>query len=176
MSELARRYARALFESSDPPVEETLLAQQSRALIDCEPLWAALCNPVVHPIEKQAVLQSLPLFQEPLLLRRFFFLLAEKRRLNLLPDILDAYHELVLDARNIAHCVLRSAHPMDAAQLERIRAALCKQYHKRDILFTTSVDPALLGGFILQMGGVTYDQSVRGQLERLERRLNEVNR
>ena len=35
------------------------------------------------------------------------------------------------------------------------------------------LDPQLLGGFVLQLKGVTYDKSVRGMLRDLRRSLKE---
>jgi len=35
----------------------------------------------------------------------------------------------------------------------------------------TVVDPALIGGLRIQVGGTVYDGSVRNQLDRLKRRL-----
>ena len=57
--------------------------------------------------------------------------------------------------------------------LEKLKKALCKLHKKRDIVFDIQIDPSLLGGFTLELEGVTYDKSVRGALFGLKRQLEE---
>ena len=62
---------------------------------------------------------------------------------------------------------------LEAGELDKLRRALCRLHRKKDIQFDLRVDPALLGGFTLDIEGVTYDKSVRGALRRLEQQLKE---
>lgn len=41
------------------------------------------------------------------------------------------------------------------------------------MVFEIRIDPSLLGGFTLELEGVTYDKSVRGALAGLSRQLEE---
>ena len=170
MSELARRYAQALFELS--PDEEALRAAAG-ALTGDAALWECLRSPAIQPREKEKVLDRLDLWEGRRALRGFFGLLAQKGRMNLLPDILNAFHDLALAGRGAARCRLCCARPLDPAQLEKLRLALCRLHHKRDVEFEVRVDPALLGGFTLEIEGVRYDKSVRGALAGLTRQLEE---
>ena len=45
--------------------------------------------------------------------------------------------------------------------------------YKKEIVFDVRTDPALLGGFTLDIEGVRYDKSVRGALGRMGRQLEE---
>lgn len=172
MSELARRYALAYFHP-DQPEEEAF--DPLRQVMDCAPLWQLLCSPAEHPGEKAAVLKALPLWTPDARPCRFLCLLAEKGRCALLPDILTACHELYLQAENTAACTLSYARKPSQEQLEKLRAALCRKHNKTDIEFTLHEDTTLLGGFILELEGITYDQSVRGHLQALGRQLKEVH-
>ena len=49
MSELARRYAKALYEVSP---DEAALHDTAHTLMDCPPLWEALCAPTIRWEEK----------------------------------------------------------------------------------------------------------------------------
>ena len=60
-----------------------------------------------------------------------------------------------------------------AEELEKLRAALCRLHHKKEVVFDVRTDPALLGGFTLDIEGVRYDKSVRGALGRMGRQLEE---
>ena len=63
----------------------------------------------------------------------------------------------------------------DAGRREQIKAALCRLHHKSEVRLIIKTDPGLLGGFILNIEGVTYDRSIRGGLLALARHLEEVN-
>ena len=67
--------------------------------------------------------------------------------------------------------MLTCVHLPDAREIEQLRRAMCKLHHKKDVIFDIRRDPALLGGFVLEMEGVTYDKSVRGALQDLTRQL-----
>ena len=80
---------------------------------------------------------------------------------------------LELARRGGARCVLTCVRPLEAEELEKLRAALCRLHHKKEVVFDVRTDPALLGGFTLDIEGVRYDKSVRGALGRMGRQLEE---
>ena len=170
MSELAARYAKALY-SVGP--DEGTLQETARAMMEDAELWEALCSPAVQPGEKKRVLLRLPLLDGHIILQRFYGLLAEKGRMELLPEIITAFEDQDLAAHGKARCVMTCAHEPEQAELDKLREALCKLHQKSDILFEIRVDPALVGGFTLEIGGMTYDKSVRGALAGLSRQLEE---
>lgn len=86
---------------------------------------------------------------------------------------IDRLAGLELARRGGARCVLTCVHPLEAEELEKLRAALCRLHHKKEIVFDVRTDPALLGGFTLDIEGVRYDKSVRGALGRMGRQLEE---
>ena len=67
----------------------------------------------------------------------------------------------------------RCARQPDPADLARLGDALKKRHGLSRIEFQVMLDPQLLGGFVLQLKGVTYDKSVRGMLRDLRRSLKE---
>lgn len=129
--------------------------------------------PAVRAEEKERILARLPDLEGCETLLHFYQLLAVKGRMDLLPEILDAFRDLALAQRDCARCVLTCVRPLEAAELAKLRLALCRLHHKRDILFDVRIDPSLLGGFTLELEGVTYDKSVRGALAGLTRQLEE---
>ena len=170
MSELTRRYAQALYEVCP---DEDGLRETAGALMGDAALWEALTSPAVEPEEKGRVLARLPALDGRDTLLRFYRLLAVKNRMALLPVILEDFHGAALADRGCARCVLTCARVPGAEELGKLRAALCRLHHKKDIQFDIRVEPALLGGFTLDIEGVTYDKSVRGALRRLGRQLEE---
>ena len=170
MSELARRYAQALWQVSP---DGEALERTARALMEEPALWEALCSPAVQAGEKGRVLARLPGLEEGGPLPHFYRLLAEKGRMALLPAILEDVHGAALADRGCARCVITCARAPGEEELNKLRTALCRLHHKKDIQFDVRVEPALLGGFTLDIEGVTYDKSVRGALRRLGRQLEE---
>ena len=75
MSELARRYAEALYDLS--PDEESLRATAQAMMADAA-LWESLRSPAVQAWEKEHILARLPVLEGHGLLLRFYCLLAEK--------------------------------------------------------------------------------------------------
>lgn len=170
MSQLARRYAAACF---DLGVDRARFARSVRLIEDTPPLRRVLEDPTVDRTEKERVLGRLDVLKEEPQLLNFYRLLARKNRMALLPEIAEAFHTLELEARNTAMCRMRCVHIPDEAQLDGLRKRLCVLHHRDAVELEIETDPGLLGGFVLEIDGFTYDYSVRGQLRDMERQLQE---
>lgn len=170
MSELSRRYAEALYSLAP---DEASLRSTAGAMMSDAPLWESLRSPAVQAWEKERILSRLPELEGKEQLLHFYQLLAEKGRMALLPDILEAFHDLALKSAGAARCRLTCVRVPGDAELQKLRKALCRLHNKRDIEFDVRTDPSLLGGFTLEIEGVTYDKSVRGALAGLARQLEE---
>lgn len=170
MNVVSQRYAAALCNLT---TDEATLQKTAALLMKTPPLWEALTSPAIRASEKKAVLKRLPALQENEIFLHFYELLCDKGRIHLLPEMLDCYHTLALKAQGVAICVMTCVHPPEEAQRHQIEAMLCQRHHKREVRLEIRIDPALLGGFVLEIEGVTYDKSVLGQLATLAKRLQE---
>ena len=168
MSTVAARYAAALRESGCA-LEE--LRRTADYLTGCAPLWEALCSPAVEAREKHAVLDRLPDFTELDKLLHFYKLLAEKGRMELLPEIVDAYRRLELRENKEGLCIVRCARELDDAQLGELARLLCRRHGYQAMTMEIVIDPSVLGGFVAELDGVTYDKSVGGHLHALTQSL-----
>lgn len=166
MDEPARRYAVALYGLTH---DEAALREAAQVLTEDKSLWDALRNPGIRQREKERVLARV-LTGEPLW-SRFFALLCEKGRLDLLPDILEEFHALGLKERNAADGVLRCVIPPDEARLHALEERLKVLHHRAEVHLEVRAEPELLGGFVVELEGVSYDRSVRGRLDALGRKL-----
>ncbi len=101
---------------------------------------------------------------------RFISLLADNGRLQVVPEIGALFEQLKLESERTLKVRLRTAIRVDAAELEKISAAL-KHRFNRDIELTQSIDPKMLGGAVIDAGEIVIDGSVRGRLARLEQAL-----
>ena len=169
MTELIQRYAAALYDLAQ--TDNMGLTGAAQELLEQEQLWKVLTSSAVRVEEKKELIRSAaPLAGlEPL--QAFLCLLAEGGHLDLFPDILEEVHQLELAADGGAVCVMTCAHKPDQAALDDVRRAVCRLRNLDRVVLQVKIDPELLGGFVLEVQGVTYDRSVKGRLERLAKGL-----
>jgi F-type H+-transporting ATPase subunit delta len=98
--------------------------------------------------------------------RNFIRLLAENRRLTLLPEIAALYESSRREAEGKIDAEVISAQAIDEAQLKAIAQALKKRLG-REVHMTARTDQDLLGGAIIRAGDLVIDGSIRGRLEQL---------
>lgn len=172
---VARRYAKALQvlaaeESRLEPVAQELVRFE-RAMAEEAMLRDILLPPWVQAATKRAVVAAVAerLGLSPLC-RNFLGLVAQRRRLSLLSDLITAYRALVDEAAGRARARVRSAAPLSDAERAAIRERLGRRLGKT-VLLETEVDPALLGGFVAEVGTRRLDASLIGRLRALREEL-----
>jgi F-type H+-transporting ATPase subunit delta len=99
-------------------------------------------------------------------MQNFIRVLAENHRLLLLPEISVHYETLRSEVENTLDVDVISAVALNAAQTEKLAAALSTRF-KRKVRMQNSVDATLLGGAVVRAGDVVIDGSLKGRLERL---------
>lgn len=168
----ARRYAKALL----------LLAGSQgltdRVLDDVRGLRALLgasadfrrfvANAIGLAAERQAALRAL--FEGKLAaptLKTLLFMDA-RRRLPLLPALLEAFLRLIDEQQNIQHLEVASAAPLSESQKQALEARFGDRLGQK-VVATYRVDPALLGGFRVRAGDTIFDASADAQLKRVRR-------
>ncbi len=96
----------------------------------------------------------------------FIKVLAQYRRLEILPEILTLFEQQKADHENTVDVSMVSAVPVDETQKAQVVASLRKRLG-RDVRLTCEVDESLLGGAIIRARDLVIDGSVRGRLEKL---------
>jgi F-type H+-transporting ATPase subunit delta len=164
---LARPYARAAFaiarDERDFPAWSQALAFAARVAAD--PRVAALLGDPRLSHADAVVLLSPEAANESV--ARFLALLADNRRLALLPEIAGLYEELRAEAERVVKATVTSAAALPAGELDKIKAAL-RQRFGREVDVETAVDESLIGGAVIDAGDVVIDGSLKGKLERLQ--------
>jgi len=164
---LARPYARAAFslarDSGNLPAWSSAFAFAAQVAGDPR-VGSLLGNPLLTQAEAVELLSpeaSGDVFA------RFLAVLAENRRLALLPEIAGLYDELRNEAERVVKATVTSATALPASELDTIKAALRKRFG-RDVEIETAVDESLIGGAVIAAGDVVIDGSLKGQLGRLQ--------
>jgi len=168
-----RVYARALFDAALEgdrlePVREQL-AQVVAAEAEVPELRELLRNPQLDPRARAAALEDLLSGGEELL-RNFLLLLVDKGRTGQLEEISREFERLVAEHEGIVHAELTTAIDLSDDEARDLLGQIEKA-SGRKVEATRRVDPALIGGIVLQVGSLRLDASVRGRLERLRREL-----
>jgi F-type H+-transporting ATPase subunit delta len=166
---LARPYARAAFDTARGtnalPAWSAKLGFAAQAVADTR-VGALIGNPRLASDELVGLLLP-PDEAAGSAFASFLNLLATNRRLALLPDISALYEELKRESERVLKVTLRSAAEIPGEQANAIKLALAKRFG-RDIELEQRVDPAMIGGAVIDAGDVVIDGSVRGRLARLE--------
>ena len=174
---IASRYAQALFEAAKAEghvhAAQEQLAQLG-ALLSGEPgLGTLLRNPDVEPDDKVGVVDRALGGAWLALVRAFVRMVVSAGRAEYLPQIVEAFGEMVDAEEGRLRVVVRSAHPMPEAALKRLRAHLERQ-ECRTVVLTTELAPELLGGLQVRLDHRVIDGSIQGQLRALRQQLAQV--
>ena len=145
------------------------LSDFARAITDTPELRTVLRNPQLEPSAKGRILADLA-GDEDELFRNFLQLVAEKGRAGEIEEIAAEFERLIARAERRLTVELVTARELTDAEAGEIIGQI-EQAAGRKVEATRSVDPDLLGGFVLQAGAYRADASVRGRLERLRRDL-----
>jgi F-type H+-transporting ATPase subunit delta len=103
----------------------------------------------------------------------FIRLVASKRRLFALPDMIRSFRDLVSDAKGIVRAQVTLAEEPSDKVLNDIMAAL-RDVAKADVSLDVKIDPSLIGGLIVKMGSRMVDASVRTKLNSIRLAMKEV--
>jgi F-type H+-transporting ATPase subunit delta len=169
---LARPYARAAFgiARDEAAASSGSYAGWSQALgfaaqVAGDPRVAGLLGD--PRLTDAAAVELLAPPQSPASFARFLAMLADNRRLALLPEIAGLYEELRAEAERVVKATVTSAAALPPAELDAIKAAL-RQRFGREVEVDTAIDAALIGGAVIDAGDVVIDGSLKGKLERLQ--------
>lgn len=175
---VANSYAKALFEaaieSKFSPEQLDQMGSQLGSFVQAtqtsSEAKAGLMSPMTTSREKvllvEEITKKLPLIP---LLGKFILVLAKNGRLPLIGEIREAFRSVRLEHEGGMAGDLVSAEALDQANLDILAEAFGKKLGKK-VVFRTSMDPSLLAGIKVTVNGVTYDGTLRSQLQKLRDR------
>jgi len=137
--------------------EELLLIRA--ALISSDKLANVFKNPTYFEQQKLEIL--LTIFPGlTVTTKSFLKVLTERSHLSLIPVISDEYNKILLKFKNTTKVTVITASPLEDRVGSLLLTALKKITNSGDILLSTSYNPKLLGGLILQYNSVAIDASI----------------
>jgi F-type H+-transporting ATPase subunit delta len=170
-SGLAGRYANALFElAQDQKAVDAVsgdLASLRRAMETSPDLARLVRSPAFSAADHAKALKAiLEKMGANSLTTKFVLLLAEKRRLFVLTQIMAAYEHLVAKSRGEMEAEVTAARALSDAETAELKAALKSSLGKEPRLHS-KIDPTLLGGLVVKVGSRMIDSSLRTKLDGL---------
>jgi F-type H+-transporting ATPase subunit delta len=190
----ATRYARALLdvivkehaaqdkvrlaEYMDKPARLRQIESQLAEFVDLFKQYPALekvmLNPAVPVPRKRAAMDEL-IKRAALtpVLANLIALLTDRDRLVLLPDLLAAYRERMLDHLQVVRAEVTTAVALTRDRASAVEESLAR-VTGRAVTLVTRVDPSIIGGVVARIGSTVYDGSVTRQLQRMKEKLDAV--
>jgi F-type H+-transporting ATPase subunit delta len=177
-SKIASPYARALFDFS---VEKNIMHQITadfqnlEIFLDKTPeLTEYLNNPIVSQEAKREVLTKTLKSQVNTETFKFLMVLVNRDRINLLRVIIASYLELVYETASIKTIEVSTAFAFTYLQKNTLVQKLKELINAREIRLVITVDPSLIGGFLIKTNSKVIDFTVKNQLQKLAKHLDSV--
>lgn len=174
LSTLARPYAKAAFEHA---VAENELATWSTQLVvlanvsQADKVKQVLSSPSITSASQAQQIIALCGEELSAKVANFVTVLAENKRLALLPFISTLFEEFKANRERTVEVTLTSAFDVDAALEQKLAKALGAKL-ERDVVVVTQIDKSLIGGAIIRAADVVIDGSVRGRVAKLAEAMN----
>jgi F-type H+-transporting ATPase subunit delta len=179
VSGMAGRYAQALFdlaqEQGATEQVATDLALFSALIAESADLQRFIKSPAFSAEEQgkalAAVLERAGISG---IAGNFLKLVAAKRRLFAIGDMIRDYNKLNDSAKGLKRAEVTVAEPLKDAHIAALKAALAEVTGGQSVEMTIWIDPSIIGGLIVKLGSRMVDGSLRTKLNSLRTRMKEV--
>ncbi|MBL3702566.1 F0F1 ATP synthase subunit delta [Sulfitobacter sp. BDSS02] len=175
---IAERYATAIFEIAQENGNldglETSVGDLSAALNDSADLSAMIKSPLISRGEQRNAISALAKKMDLApVLQNALALMADKRRLFVVPQLLSVLREQLADQRGEVVAEVTSAKALTKEQTEKLSKSLSANVGKT-VTINATVDESLIGGLIVKVGSKMIDTSIRSKLNSLQNSMKEV--
>ena len=175
---IAAPYAQALFDFS---VEKNIMHQITADfqnldifLEKSDELLEYLNNPIVSQEAKCEILTKTLESQLNTETFKFLIILVNRNRINLLKSIITNYLELVYETASIKMIEVSTALAFTNLQKDTLIKKLKDLTNAREIRLVITVDPSLIGSFLIKTESKVIDFTIKNQLQKLAKHLDTV--
>ena len=167
---IAERYARALShvvhkDEWDAAVDQLITIDT--LFTDHEKTMYYFVSPVI-PYDSKVILLDKILACGQFLhaVESFFYIILQKGRVLLLPLMTEALKTIIQEERNMARARIRSSSVIDHDEQQEIIDKL-SSWSGKNLEYHFEYDSSLIAGFIVEVGHVIYDCSLKNKLDTL---------
>ena len=178
VSSAAGRYAKALFElaSEGDALSQTEQDMEAlgQALEASDDLRTLLGSPIYTREEQARAMASVAeAMGLSTLVRNVIGLMASKRRLFVLGDVIGIFAKLMAEHRGEVTAEVTAARALTKAQQTALAKSL-KAAIGREVKLNLAVDEGIIGGLVVKVGSRMIDTSIRSKLASLQNAMREV--
>jgi len=169
LTTLARPYAKAAFVTAQQAgaLTEWSEALAYAAVVSQDPdMSRILGHPALSDERKAAVFIDICEGRFSEQVQNFVHVLAENKRLTLLPEIAELFEALRAQQERSVDVDLTSPFELTAEQQDKLAKALSAKLD-RQVNLSSHLDKSLIGGVVIRAGDIVMDASVRGRLSKL---------
>ena len=105
---------------------------------------------------------------------KFLKLVATKRRLFAVDDMIAGYGRLYDASRGVTRAEVTVAEPLKDAHVAALKEALARVAGSSSVEVSVVVDPSIIGGMIVKLGSRMVDSSLKTKLALIRTRMKEV--
>ena len=175
---IAMRYASALFgladEQDEMPALEKNVGVLKQAIDGSADLSSLISSPIYSRDQQQS---AITLIAKKLglsgVMTNTLALMAEKRRLFVVPIFLLVLEDLIASSKNEIKAEVVSAKALSKGQLDKLAKTLKTNFSK-DVKINATVDQTLIGGMIVKIGSRMIDTTIQAKLNSLQNVMKEV--
>ena len=175
---IAKRYATALFdlasETDDISSLEKNVETLTQAIDESPDLNSLISSPIYsRDQQKNAIGAIAKKMGVSAVMINALSLMAEKRRLFVVPTFLSVLKDLISESKNEITAEVVSAQSLSKGQVEKLGKSLKNNFGK-DVKVNATVDPTLIGGMVVKVGSRMIDTTIRAKLNSLQNTMKEV--
>ena len=172
---IAKRYSRALWLSAESIVEAKKWLQElsvlSKTVVSSDHLLQFLDGNMATQVQTAALLKEA--FEKMGVsprVQNFIYKVTEAGRVSVLSEIAEAFENKILEEENISRVEVETAIALSDKQKKDIQGAV-ERLTQKQVLLNEKVNPDLVAGVIVRVGGRSLDASFKATLEKMERNL-----
>jgi len=173
-SKISVRYAKAFFQlmvekqKLDAVITDVHLVYTSiQEIIDLQKL---LQNPIIKPSQKKNVFDALLSKKVQAETLRFFHVIIEHSRENLLLDMLRNFIDMYRAHEGVTKVTVTTAASFSKQNIQEITNFISKKYNTK-VELHEQIDAQLIGGFVLRINDLQYDVSVKTKIQDIKKEL-----
>jgi len=173
-SMVAKRYALALLNIAKETNSLGVIEEELRVVkevVQYNPELKAILNSSKLSLEKKKEIIKTAFASVNVNVLNTLLILIDRHREDQIIDLADEFLELANEEMGVAEAEVFSTRALTDAEREAISSVFAAKIGKKSLKIENIVDSNLLGGIRLRIGNRIYDGSLRGKLDRLERKL-----
>ncbi|MCF8322859.1 MAG: ATP synthase F1 subunit delta [Flavobacterium sp.] len=171
----AIRYAKAILDIADSKKVATEvsvdMALIASTIASNSELSSFIQNPLIKTEAKMDVVSQVFASVNPVT-KSLFQLVLENKRFEILDGIALEYQKLFDVSNGVEVAKVTTAIAMNAALEAKVSAKIATFSSSKKITIENTIDPSIIGGFILRIGDKQYNASIANRLQVLKRELS----